>query len=151
MEQLTTSKKLFECIDYDSEGRYLVMHNHRASKYYKLNVSFILLFLGTSYWTYKQHSAVFWSDRFAKVYLGAIGLSLAGLWLFANKHVQSLHLLKGQKSIGVTTFSNFGLSYNRMQTIPISEIKGSRLVWTQSMNVFFLEYNFKGKVTQLTK
>jgi hypothetical protein len=61
------------------------MHHHSAAKYYKLNVAFVALFLGLSYWNYKKNQGVFWSERFAKLYLGIIGSGLIGLYLFANK------------------------------------------------------------------
>lgn len=38
-----------------------------------------------------------------------------------------------------------------MHTIPIHQIKGSRLFWSQGMNIYYLEYNFKGRITQNVK
>ena len=78
-------KKLFENVEFDEDGKYLVMHHHSASKYYKLNVAAVSLFLAISIWNYKKNEAVFWNDRFAKVYLGIIGTGLVGMYLFANK------------------------------------------------------------------
>jgi len=92
---MTSGKKLFESIDYDEEGRYLIMHHNSAGKYYKINICFLLLFLGTSIWSWKQNSGVFWNDRFAKVYISLVASSIIGLWIFANKHVNSIYLLKG--------------------------------------------------------
>ena len=80
-------RKLFESIEFDEDGKYLVMHQKGAGKYYKINVALIALFLGMSYWTYKTNSGVFWNDRLAKVYLGIVASSLIGLWIFANKHI----------------------------------------------------------------
>lgn len=112
-------KKLFENVEWDEEGRYLLMHQHGAGKYYKLNVVFLLLFLGTTIFTYKKNSVVFWNDKFAKLYLGVVISSILGLYIFANKHIQTVYLLKGQQNIGIYTYSNFGFSYNRMRTIPV--------------------------------
>ena len=78
-------KKLFENVEFDEDGRYLVMHHFGAAKYYKFNVFLIGLFLGASYYNYRKNQEVFWSDRFAKLYLGLIASGLIGLWFFANK------------------------------------------------------------------
>ena len=127
------------------------MHNNSAGKYYKINMAFLFLFLATSVFTYKFNEAVFWNQRFAKFYLGVIITSILGIWVFANKHVQCIYLLNGQKNIGVLTYSNFGLTINKMQELPIESLKGTRLFWTKEMNIYQLEYNFKGRLTQLTK
>jgi hypothetical protein len=92
---LHDQRRLFESIEFDEDGRYLIMHQKGAGKYYKMNVLFIALFFGMSWWTYKTNSTVFWNDRLAKVYLAIVGSSMIGLWLFANKHIQALYLLKG--------------------------------------------------------
>lgn len=87
-------KKLFENIDFDEDGRYLLLHHNSAAKYYKFNAIIIMLFLGASYFNYKRNSAVFWNERFAKVYLGIIASGLFALWLFSNKHIHTIYLLK---------------------------------------------------------
>ena len=112
-------KKFFENVEFDDEGKYLLMHHNSAAKYYKMNVVFLLMFLGVSYYNYKFNNAVFWSDRFAKVYMGIIASGIIGTYIFANKHIQAIYLLKGQKSVGIYTYSNFGISYNRMREVPI--------------------------------
>ena len=127
------------------------MHHYSASKYYKMNVTFLLLFLGVSYYNYKNFDAVFWNQRFAKLYIGLIASGIIGTYLFANKHIQALYLLKGQKEIGIVTYSNFGMSYNRVRKVPIDQLKGNRLFWTESMNLYYLEYNFRGRMTNLVK
>jgi hypothetical protein len=78
-------KKLFENVEFDEDGKYLLMHHYSARKYYKMNVAFVAMFLAMSYWNYKKNEAVFWNDKFAKVYLGIIGSGLIGLYLFANR------------------------------------------------------------------
>lgn len=80
-------KKFFENVEFDEEGKFLVMHHNSAAKYYKINIAFLLLFLGFSYYNYKFNNAVFWSDRFAKFYLGIIATGIFGTYLFANKHI----------------------------------------------------------------
>lgn len=60
-------------------------------------------------------------------------------------------MLKGQKELGIFTYSNFGLSYNRMRVVPVNQLKGSRLFWSKEMNVYQLEYNFQGRMTNLVK
>ena len=77
--------KLFENVEFDDEGKYLLMHHYSAAKYYKMNVAFVAMFFAFSYWNYKKNEAVFWNDKFAKVYLGIIGSGLIGLYLFANR------------------------------------------------------------------
>jgi hypothetical protein len=52
-----------------------------------LNVAFLVLFLGFSYYNYKYNNAVFFSDKFAKFYLGIIATAIIGTYVFANKHI----------------------------------------------------------------
>ena len=85
------------------------------------------------------------------MYLGLISAGILGMWIFANKQVQALYLLRDTKKIGIMTYTNFGMTYNRMQEVPIDQIKGTRLFWSQSMNIYQLEYRFLGKYTGLTK
>ena len=151
LSELSQGKKLFEHVRFDSEGRYLLMHNLGALKYYRINVAFLALFLATSVFTYKRNKEVFINDRFAKFYLGSLMVSLGTLYFFANKHIQAVYLLKGQQHVGIYTYSNFGLSLNRMIKVPVAQLSGTRLFWTKEMNIFQLEYTFPGKVTQLTK
>ena len=35
-------------VDFDENGRHLLIHHHSASKYYKLNLIFLILFFGFS-------------------------------------------------------------------------------------------------------
>ena len=140
------NKKFFENIEYDSDDRYLVMHHESAGRYYKLNFLFLLSFFGMSFMTYKNNSAVFWNEKIGKIYLGVICTGMLSVWLFANKHIHQLYLLKN-KNVGIITYSNFGVTYNRMHEIPISQFKGSRLLWSQGMNLYYLEYNKLGKLT----
>ena len=133
---LSGEKKLFEQVQFDEEGKYLVLHHEGAKKYYKWNVAILLFFFGSSFLTYKFNTAVFWNDTFAKIYLGIVFSGLLGLWIFAHKHIQRLYLLKGQKEIGIMTYTNFGMSINRLIKIPVDKLEGTRLFWTRDMNVF---------------
>ena len=87
------------------------MHHNSAGKYYKMNLFVLLTFLGISYYTYKQNTAVFWNESFGKVYLGLISAGILGMWIFANKQVHSLYLLRDTKNIGIMTYTNFGMTY----------------------------------------
>jgi len=46
-------QKLFENVEFDEEGRYIVMHHFGALKYYKFNAFFLLMFLAVSYYNYR--------------------------------------------------------------------------------------------------
>ena len=129
----------------------MVMHHHSAAKYYKINVIVLLLFFGLSIYTYKFNPTVFWNDTFAKMYLGTLATGIFLLYLYSNKHIQSFYLLKKQQAVGIYTYTNFGFTYNRMIEVPIQNFKGSRLLWKPGMNLYQLEYNFKGKWTGQTK
>ena len=87
-------KKLFEGIEYDEEGRHLIFHHFGASRYYKINALFLAAFLGLSYYQYKENSAIFLTDTFGKIYLGVFAGALAALYIFSNKHIQAVYLLK---------------------------------------------------------
>ena len=49
----------FTNINFDKEGRYLVMHHHGAGWYYKMNFVFLALFLGATCYNYVMNSQVF--------------------------------------------------------------------------------------------
>jgi len=44
--------------------------------------------------------------------------------------------------VGVITYTNFGLTYNRMREVPITNLKGTRLFWSKQLNIYQLEYNY---------
>lgn len=58
---LEDEKKLFENVKFDEDNRYIIMHHFGAQKYYKLNTLFIALFLGLSYYNFKENEEVFYS------------------------------------------------------------------------------------------
>jgi hypothetical protein len=87
MFDATEEKKLFENVEFDEDGRYLLMHHPSAAKYYKMNVALLGLFLGFTFWNYKKNQAVFWNDKFAKVYIGIITSGIMGLYLFSNRQI----------------------------------------------------------------
>ena len=60
-------------------------------------------------------------------------------------------MLRGGESVGVETYSNYGMTLNRLRVIPVKELRGSRLFGPYSMNLYQLEYNFKSNVTGKTK
>ena len=70
--------------------------------------------MGFTYYNFKKNETVFWNDKFAKFYIGLIATGVLSLYMFSNKQIQALYLLKGQKDIGILTYSNFGFSYNRL-------------------------------------
>lgn len=47
------------------------------------------------------------------------------LYLWSNKHMQVMYLLKRQskddlQKVGIMTYANFGLSYNKIIQVPVS-------------------------------
>ena len=115
-------KKLyFKNVKYDQEGRFLVLHHMGAGKYYKMNGAFLLFFFGGSLYNYVNNSSVFFGKEwFGKLYLSIVGLALVGVYIFANRHIRCLYLLKGGSEVGIETYSNLGLTYNRLRVMPIS-------------------------------
>ena len=63
------------------------MHHPSAAKYYKINIAFLAAFLGFTYWNYKKNEAVFWNDKFAKIYIGLITTGLMSVYIYSNKHI----------------------------------------------------------------
>ena len=76
----------------------------------------------------------------ANLYLFAIQGGIVGLYIFSNRHIRSLHLLKGGQKVELTTFSNFGLTYPRVKQFDITQMKGNRLFGPAGMRVYQLEY-----------
>ena len=85
---------MFENIEYDEDDRHCVFHHASAAKYYKLNAAFLSAFLAFSYYTYKNNTSVFFNETFGKIYLGCFAGSLLALYVFSNKHIQAVYLLK---------------------------------------------------------
>lgn len=42
----------FKSVQYDADGKFLVLHHHGAEKYYKINVAIVLLFFGVTLYNY---------------------------------------------------------------------------------------------------
>ena len=61
LEIIEPEKKLFESVEFDEDGRYLVIYHFGAAKYYKFNIFLVGLFLGASYYNYRKNKAVFWN------------------------------------------------------------------------------------------
>lgn len=106
----TTKGKLFNVM-FDEEGRSLLLHHHSAQKYYKMNLVFLILFFGISMRNFYTNTAIFGTERLGKLYLSIIGLSIFGMFLFGNRHIKNLYLLKNGKEVVIETYSNFGLSF----------------------------------------
>jgi len=115
-------------VKFDADGRFLVLHHMGAGKYYKMNAAFLIFFFGTSLYNYVNNSQVFFGKEwFGKLYLGVCGLAIIGVYTFANRHIRCLYLLKSGNEVGIETFSNFGLTYNRLRVMPTSMLEGNRL------------------------
>lgn len=89
---------------------------------------------------------------------------IAGLWVFSNRQIRCLYLLskkgaaelhpnapKLPQMIGLETYTNFGLTYNRLKTLPVEQLKGNRMFGTPAMNLFQLEYAYESKWAGITK
>jgi len=99
---------------------------------------------------------VFFNQTLAKAYVAGVASGIFLLYLWSNKHMQVMYLLKrankdAPQKVGIMTYSNFGLSYNRIIEVPVTQFRGSRLLGSQAMNLYFLEYAFHGRLTGLTK
>jgi hypothetical protein len=126
---------------FDESGRYLLLHHQSAQKYYKFNMLFVSLFFGISVYNSKKHPELFFNSRLlAKLYLGCFTGAILLMYMFSNRHIKNLYLLKCGKKIEIETYSNFGLTYNRMRQVPIESLQGNRLFSTKSMNLYQLEY-----------
>ena len=73
------------------------------------------------------------------MYLTAFTASIVIMWVFSNKHIKNLYLLKCGTKIEVETYTNFGLTYNRSKQINIADLVGTRLAWRREWNLFALE------------
>lgn len=124
-------------IEFDSNGRYLLMHQNGALWYYRVNALFIISFFSYSFYMYKANTQVFFGQAWlGKLYVGSLALSIVGLWLFANKHINNIWLLKGGKEVSIETYTNFGLTYARPKTLQVHQFEGNRLFLTQKLNLF---------------
>lgn len=149
---MRTGKPFFPNIVFDKEGRYLLLHHKGAGIWYKANFVFLAGFLGLTVHNYVSNSAVFFEKKwFGKLYLGLILSGIAVWWLFSNRHIRCLYLLKGGTDVGIETYSNFGLTRNRLRILPISSLEGNRLFMSHRLNIYQLEYSYKSIIASLTK
>ena len=72
----------------------MVFHHDSAKYYYKVNALFLSVFLGFSYYTYRNNQTVFFNETFGKIYLSLFAGSLMALYIFSNKHIQAVYLMK---------------------------------------------------------
>ena len=142
----------FKGVHYDETGRFLVLHHEGAFKYYRMNVAILFLFLGATLYSYVYNAQVFFGKEWlANLYMFAIQGGIVGLYIFSNRHIRQLHLLKGGQSVSITTYSNFGFTHNRPRILDISQLQGNRLFGSQKMNVYQLEYSYKSSYAKLTR
>ena len=86
----------FSGVEYDGAGKFLVLHHHSAAYYYKINVAVLLFFFGVTLYSYVNAPHVFFGQEWlANVYLFALQGGILGVYLFSNKHIKSLRLLRG--------------------------------------------------------
>ena len=86
----------FKSVEYDDEGKFCILHHYGAQKYYKMNIAILFLFLGITLYNYVYSPQVFFGKQWlANVYLFGIQGGIIGLWIFSNRHIRSLHLLRG--------------------------------------------------------
>jgi hypothetical protein len=111
---------VYNNVDFNEEGKFLLLHHNSAAKYYKMNLIFLILFLGVSLRNYYVNSAIFVSESFGKFYISLIGLGILGMQIFGKRHIKSLYLLKNCKEISIETYSNFGLAFTKEKVFPIS-------------------------------
>ena len=130
----------------DSTGRLLLLHHRHASRYYKLNMTFLTLFLGVSLRNYYVNSAVFMSDRLGKLYLSLIFAGILGVGIFGKRHIRNLYLDPSGKEIHVETYRFFGLlEASKERTIKVKNLRGNRIFISPHMQVYQLEYIKEGK------
>ena len=129
-----------------------MMHHLSASYYYKLNVAFLLGFLGYTMYNYVARPQVFFDQHWiGKLYVGGQVVMLFGLWVFSHRQIRQIWLLKGGKEVAIETYSNFGLTHNRARILPVSYLQGNRAVMGRSMNLFQLEYTYKAPFSKLSR
>ena len=113
----------FKDVEYDEEGQYLILHQDGAQKYYRMNVAILMIFFGVTLYNYVDNAQVFFNKEWlANVYMFAIQGGIIGLYIFSNRHIRSLHLLKGGQSVSITTYSNFGMTFNRPRILDITQL-----------------------------
>ena len=111
---------IFNNIKYDEEGRFLLLHHMGAKKYIIMNFTILSCFFGVTLHNYVKNPQVFFGQEWlGKAYLSAMAGGIVGLWVFGNRQIRCLYLLKGGEKVGIETYSNFGLTYNRLRIIPV--------------------------------
>lgn len=82
-------------IEFDKEGRYLLMHHNGAAWYYKWNFAFMFGFTAFTFNNYKNNTQVFFGKEWlGKLYLGLLVWGIVSTWFFAHKHINNIWLLK---------------------------------------------------------
>ena len=130
----------------DDAGRLLLLHHRGASRYYKLNMAFLVIFFGVSLRNYYYNSAVFMSERLGKLYLSILALGIAGVSIFGKRHIRNLYLDPNGKEVLVETYRGFGLlDSSKERVIKIKNLRGNRVFLTPALNVYQLEYIKEGR------
>ena len=110
-----------------------------------MNAGFLMLFLGFSIRNYYVNQAVFITERFGKLYISAIAVSLIALLFFSNRHIKNLYLDPNGKEVLIETYTLFGLMQPREKVFKIKNFQGNRIFFTPKLNVYQLEYLKEGK------
>ena len=130
-------------------NRLLLLHHRNASRYYRMNMAFLTIFLGVSLRNYYANQAIFGSERMGKVYLGLIIGGMVGIGIFDKRHIRNLYLDPSGKEIHIETYRFFGLlDQSKEHTMKIKNLRGNRSFLSPHMQIYQLEFIKEGKWTK---
>lgn len=119
----------------------LLLSHETAARYYKLNVPFLFGYIGFAgvmlnnpeYPAYVKSSMLMFSSL--------CGLGLVGLFLYSNRHIKTMKLIKPGNNLIIETFSKFGFS-SKNHNINVNDIKElipiSKYIHTKKTGIYMM-------------
>ncbi len=132
--------------DKIKEEEILIFIHKDAKKYYRLNVPFLMAYMGFSYFTITHPDSTSYMRNTSIFFSSLVGLALFGLYLYSNRHIGSIKLGRQSKVLVIETLARFGIK-KAIYEIPfgnLQEITSVRkYIKTNRTGIFMIKPNIK--------
>jgi hypothetical protein len=128
------------------EEEILIFIHKDAKRYYKMNVPFLIGYLGFSYVIISHPDSTSYIRNTSIFFSSVIALGLFSVFMYSNRHVGSIKLRRQSKVLVIETLARFGIK-NKTFEVPISNLKEitsvKKYIKTNRTGIFMIKLNVK--------